>query len=135
MCRALAVRMSPTHTSFLPVCCALRTPGLFPHLSAFVSVSVVFIYFVVSHAKHDAALSAMDWQALILATFMGFHVLEIVHMGSVLAACSSPLHLRHRIRQRMPAPALLAVAHSVACRLITSRAHAALLPSGITSLY
>ena len=53
------------------------------HFPAFVSVSVVFIYFVVSQAKHDVALSALHWQALVLATFMGVHVLEIVHMGSV----------------------------------------------------
>lgn len=65
-----------------PACCGAL-------LAAFVSVSVVFIYFVVSFP--NVALSAMDWQAVVLAAAMGIYVLEIVHMGSVLTS-----HMRFR---------------------------------------
>ena len=67
-----------------PACCRAL-------LAAFVSVSAVFIYFVVSFP--NVALSAMDWQAVVLAAAMGIYVLEIVHMGSVLA-----FHLRLRAK-------------------------------------
>ena len=56
---------------------------------SFFYVACLFLYFVVSQTKRtaaDQALSAFDWQCVVMAFFVGVHVISIVHMGSVINA-------------------------------------------------
>ena len=56
---------------------------------SFFFVSCLFLYFVVAQTKRtalDQALSTFDWQCVVLAFFVGIHVISIMHMGSAINA-------------------------------------------------